>query len=215
MKFADMEKHIYFVRHGESEENRDRLYIGPNAELTDVGREQAHMLAERIHRIGVEALISSPFLRARDTAVSITERTGIVLELNEFLGEWLEPSHVIGLHVDDPERKSTLEAMRGVTDNHDYRHSDEETFSELVARAKAAICTLKEHSAERICVVTHGGFLRVIIGVMIFGSEFTKKDFVRLLHHFLTTNTGITYVKFEDETLGWRLVTWNDQSHLG
>ncbi len=210
-----MEKHIYFVRHGESEENRDRLYIGPNAELTEIGKEQARILADRMFRIGVDALISSPFLRARDTAAPIALRTGITLESNELLGEWLEPSQVTGLHVDHPERKSVLESISGATDNHDYRHSDEETFSELVTRAKTVIHALEEHSAERICVVTHGGFLRVIIGVMIFGSEFTKKDFVRLLHHFLTTNTGITYVKFENESLGWRLVTWNDQSHLG
>ncbi|MDD2657456.1 MAG: histidine phosphatase family protein [Candidatus Pacebacteria bacterium] len=209
-----MEKHIYFVRHGESEENLTRIHIGASAQLTDTGKEQSLIVAERIQRIGVEALISSPFARASDTATPIALRLGVALELNEFLGEWLEPSMLAGLHIDDPKRKSVREEIRAAVEDHEYRHADEETFSELVVRANTVIRMLEEHPASRICVVTHGGFLRIIIGAMLFGTGFTKKDFVVFLNRLQTSNTGITYVK-RDETLGWRLVTWNDISHFG
>ena len=99
-------------------------------------------------------------------------------------------------------------------DDREYRHADEETFAELAARAEAALALLAEHPAARICVVTHGGFLRVLVGVMVFGSDFSKKEFVSMLQHLLMTNTGITHATF-DEAYGWRLITWNDQSHLG
>lgn len=210
-----MEKHIYFVRHGESEENQSGIHIGPNAGLTDTGRKQAHTVAKRIERIGVDALISSPFIRARDTAISIAERTGLAIEVNEHLGEWIEPSHLIGLHIDDPVRKSVRAAIRAVTDNPDFRHSDEETFSELLSRARVTIRALEEHSAERICVVTHGGFLRAVVGEMLFGSGFTKKDFIGLINNLITTNTGVTYARYTEAYPRWQLITWNDQSHLG
>ena len=210
-----MEKHVYFVRHGQSEENLDHVLRGRDAQLTEEGKKQADVVAERIERIGVDALISSPFPRALDTAVNIGERIGINPEQNALFGEWVEPSNSHGKHRDHPERKNAHQAIIAATDDHNYRHADEETFAELVGRAQSAICMIEQHPAERICVVTHGGFLRVVIGAMVFGTEFSKKNFVRLLYHFYTTNTGITYVRYTNETPRWQLVTWNDQSHLG
>jgi len=59
-----MEKHVYLVRHGQSDSNVDGVYRGRDAVLTDTGREQARIVAERIERIGVKALITSKFPRA-------------------------------------------------------------------------------------------------------------------------------------------------------
>lgn len=213
-KSADMEKHIYFVRHGQSEENVSHVHIGAGAKLTEVGREQARVLGERMRRIGIEALISSPFVRAVQTAAEVANATGVPMDESEFFGEWLEPSQVTGMHMDDPARKTVRETVRAAEDDHEFRHSDEETFSELVTRAHAALRTLEEHPSSRICVVTHGGFLRILLGIILFGTAFTKREFVRLLSHFITVNTGVTYVVY-DEIHGWRLITLNDQSHLG
>ncbi len=171
-------------------------------------------VAERIERIGVEALISSPFLRAFDTAKIIGERVGLVPEQNKLFGEWTEPSQFAGKRTDHPEVREIFEAVHTTIDA-SYRHTDEETFTELVTRAASAIRVLEGHSAKRICVVTHGGFLRIIIGVMTFGSEFTKKNFTHFLKHFYASNTGVTYTRNIDEATGWQLITWNDQSHLG
>lgn len=210
-----MEKHVYFVRHGESESNVDGIYRGEEAQLTESGRTQARTVAERIRRLGVEAVISSTFLRAHDTASAIGERLDLPVETVKLFGEWAEPTHILGTHRDDPEREAERDAIFAAHHDPHYRHHDEETFAELVARAEAALRALREHPASRICVVTHGGFLRILTGIIILGSDFTKKNFYRMLRHLLTTNTGITYVKLEDEARGWRMVTWNDQSHLG
>jgi len=82
-----MEKHIYFMRHGESESNVDGIYRGKEAKLTETGRKQASTAAGRIEKIGVEAIISSVFPRAHDTAVIIGERIGITTEPNDLFGE--------------------------------------------------------------------------------------------------------------------------------
>ncbi|MBU6388264.1 phosphoglycerate mutase family protein [Patescibacteria group bacterium] len=209
-----MEKHIYFVRHGESEENVDHVYRGRDAALTDAGKEQARVVAERIGRIGVDVLITSPFTRAADTAAVIGKHIGHTPEQNELFGEWLEPSHVMGLHRDHPERQAMFNAIHTATDPH-YRHKDEETFPELLERARFAIQVLAEHPAKRICIVTHGGFLKMMVGAMIFHEAFSKEMFVHMIFNMPTTNTGVTYVKNVKEERGWQLVTWNDQSHLG
>ena len=209
-----MEKHIYFVRHGQSEENRDRIYGGHDSPLTDEGTVQAQAVAERVGRIGVDALISSAYSRTLDTARAIGERIGLAPEANVLFGEWREPSVFAGKHRDHPEVRETLKAIHG-TDDPYYQHTDEETFTEIVTRAKAAIALLEQYQAKRICVVTHAGFLRSLIGVMTFGSAFARKNFVDLINHYYLSNTGITYTRFTDAVPRWQLVTWNDQSHLG
>ena len=210
-----MAKHIYFVRHGESESNVDHIHRRGETQLTDAGRAQAAIVAERIERIGVDALITSPYVRARDTAAAISARIGLPAEPNELLTEWELPTIINGRHRDDPVAEEVRQAISAAVDDPDYRYEDEETFTEFSARAAAAIRSLMEHPAERLCVVTHGGFLRALIGTMLYGGEFTKKDFYAMLRHFATTNTGITYVRLEDEAHGWQLVSWNDQSHFG
>lgn len=209
-----MEKHIYFVRHGQSEENLDHVLRGRDAQLTEEGKKQADVVAERIKRIGVDSLISSPFPRALDTAVNIGERIGINPEQNALFGEWLEPSSVIGLHRDHPEIQVVFQTIRNSDDPH-FRHEDEETFAELHTRAEAAAHVLEEHHASRICVVTHGGFLKILVGWMIFRQAFNKSTFQHMVLYMPTTNTGVTYVKNVNPRRGWQLVTWNDQSHLG
>ncbi len=209
-----MEKHIYFVRHGESESNADRILCGHGSPLTEKGHTQAVAVGERIERIGVDALISSTYPRAVDTAEIIGKKINLVPEQHELLGEWTLPSLVIGQHLDHPDVKSIFESLhRSVDPNH--RHSDEESFAELLVRAEAAIQIFEKHPAERICVVTHGGFLKVLIGTMIFREEFSRALFNHMVLYMPTINTGVTYVKNVKANRGWQLVTWNDQSHLG
>lgn len=210
-----MEKHVYFVRHGQTDSNVDHVYRGRDEVLTEEGRSQAQAVTERIERIGVEAIVTSPFQRAHETAIIIGERIGLTPEKNEFLGEWLEPSRVTGMHRDEPIRKDARFAIYGAHHDPHYRHADEETFTELTARAENAMRTLAEHPVSRICVVTHGAFLRLIIGAMTFGPDFTKKHFMDMFWNFASTNTGITYIRKTEQVPQWQLITWNDQSHLG
>lgn len=209
-----MEKHIYFVRHGESDSNADRVMRGHAAILTENGREQARTVAERIARIGVEVLISSTFPRAIETARIIGERIGCVPEHNEIFGEWREPSHVMGKHADLPEVQSMYSAVHSSADPQ-YRHTDEETFAEMLARARAVLAALEQHPAKRICVVAHNGFLKILFGTMVFRDSFNKDMFIHMLRYLKLGNTGITYARFTNPERGWSIVTWNDQSHLG
>ena len=209
-----MEKHIYLVRHGQSESNADGIMRGHEAKLTDSGREQAMVAAERIKRIGVDSIISSPFPRAHDTAFFIGERVGLPVEVNELFSEWSEPSLANGKHRDHPDVRDMFFALYSEPDPA-YRHEDEETFLELLDRAKAAEQVLKEHPASRLAVVSHGGFLTFLTGLLVFKREFNKTIFHHMILNMSMTNTGITYLKKKDEKSGWVLMTWNDQSHLG
>src|SRR5260370_32376875 len=80
---------LIMVRHGESEGNRDRRFnITPDIPITELGRKQAQEAAERIARMfRPEAIIASPYLRARQTAEIIAEPLGLPVEVVDDLHE--------------------------------------------------------------------------------------------------------------------------------
>lgn len=209
-----MEKHVFFVRHGETDSNADRIYRGRNAQLTDVGREQVAIVADRVGKLGVEALITSDFIRAKDTAAIISEKIGITPEEQAIFGEWVEPEHLLGKSFDHPDAKALREAIHG-SDDPGYRHGTEENFAEMKERATKCYAFLEQHPASRICVISHLGFLRVLAGVALLDTSFGKAQYSSLFRHLEGNNTGVTYVRFDDEKKRWKLVTWNDISHFG
>jgi probable phosphoglycerate mutase len=76
---------LFLIRHGESEGNTElRLQGQGEYPLTERGLEQSRLLAERLRRLSLAALYSSPIRRARLTAGVIGEATG--LEVTELPG---------------------------------------------------------------------------------------------------------------------------------
>jgi len=68
---------LYFVRHGESEANRKKLFAGQkdDSPLTDEGREQARITGLEIKKRGItfDRIVSSPLKRAYETAEIIAD----------------------------------------------------------------------------------------------------------------------------------------------
>ncbi|MDB5189391.1 MAG: hypothetical protein JWL82_348 [Parcubacteria group bacterium] len=212
-KFASMAKHLYFVRHGESTSNKERVFIGSGATLTEEGKRQAELVAERFTRIPIDALVSSSFIRARETAEPIAKITGLPIEESDLLIERRLPSIQRGKSHDDPEAKNLITLLINNFGTEGFRHSDEENFDDIKKRALAAISFLENHPAERLCVVSHGIFLRALFCGFVFGPTFTGHDFRQAFRAMSTSNTGISYITIGD--YGWTVSSWNDSNHLG
>ena len=72
--------HLYFVRHGQTIWNVENKICGAtDIALTSLGHEQAIETGKRILERGIRAdeILYSPLVRARDTALHISEMTGI------------------------------------------------------------------------------------------------------------------------------------------
>lgn len=72
---ADDNTVIYLVRHAEKTAER------PDPGLTDKGRARAIALADRLENAGLTAILSSDYIRTRETARPISTRLGIGVEL--------------------------------------------------------------------------------------------------------------------------------------
>ena len=81
---------LYFVRHGETYRNVENKICGATEiALTPLGHEQAVRTAEEIVRSGIrfDEILSSPLVRARDTAEHISEITGVPMRVEDRLIE--------------------------------------------------------------------------------------------------------------------------------
>jgi broad specificity phosphatase PhoE len=79
---------IVFARHGETAPNREGLILGrADPGLTAEGRHQAARLADLLAREEPVAVLTSPLLRARETAEVIAGACGLEAEADERLVE--------------------------------------------------------------------------------------------------------------------------------
>lgn len=220
-------KVVYFVRHGESEANVNALPIhidDKDYALTGKGKEQSRFIAQRAKALDFEVLISSPYVRTRDTAAMITDATGHAAEFSDLFIERKVPSEINGTAVDDPAVEKVLEEWVRTFYSGEPRIGDSENFTDIVERARLALDYLLQRPEEKILVVTHGYFLRVVMAVVIFGDELQPAELRRLVAATSTTNTGITMITYDSgihrhdvdpDRSRWRIRVFNDHSHLG
>lgn len=215
---ASVRKHIYFVRHGQSVSNTQKLIAASEPDqLSDQGRTQVHQIAERITEVSPEVVLSSDLARAEHTAAAIAERSGTAHETHELLQEMTVPSQLIDCERDDSDVQVYFRDRSAYSEDPSWRYSDEENFYDLVARTHSILQMLTERSEEVIVVVTHAVVLRALIGCVLFGDDCDGRLMEQYSSRVKTTNTGITECHLEEKSDGsirWALIGWNDRAHL-
>ena len=79
---------LYIARHGETAWNAENLVCGrTDLPLTERGMEQARLLAENAVGKGIEVIIASPLLRARQTAQAVSDAIGVPIQIDDRLIE--------------------------------------------------------------------------------------------------------------------------------
>jgi alpha-ribazole phosphatase len=151
------------MRHGETAWNRQGRVMGRHpVELTDHGREQVTATARFALSIKPDLIITSPLVRARQSAEILATGLGGVEIVEEpaiaevLYGRW-EGMHYHEL-IDDPHyityRKSPIE----------HPTPGGETIPEVQARGVAAVMrTMEAHSGQRVIFVSHGDIVRTVL----------------------------------------------------
>ncbi len=85
---------VILLRHGETAWNRDGVFRGTeDVPLNDLGKEQAALTGERLRKIPISHVYTSPLSRSRDTALLAAKPQNLPVEEREFLndmhfGQW-------------------------------------------------------------------------------------------------------------------------------
>ena len=153
---------ITLVRHGQTASSARHAYSGrSDIPLTDTGREQAAAAAQRLADAAVDAVISSPLIRARDTAQAIADATGAALRVDERLTE-IDYGPFEGLDRDEARAAigPAFEAWRA--DPFGAPVPGMEPLADALDRARAATAdALARH--DHPVLVGHQGILRIVL----------------------------------------------------
>ena len=110
MADANRDKVVYFVRHGQSEDNVAPIFQAPHSPLRAVGRHQAERIAERMSHLSFDALLASPYQRAKATAAAMGNITGKAPECVELVTERVKPTSINGTPSTDAPAQRTWRA---------------------------------------------------------------------------------------------------------
>ena len=205
-------KTVYLVRHAESEGNIGLHFQGHHTSLTERGRAQAEHIARRAATLDIQVVISSPMVRAYDTAVEISARIGLPIESCEHFSERRRPSSIIGTPMTDAAASALNDAWFESLFTRDARIEDGENYEDIAARTLNALQHLEQHSSDAILVVSHGFFMCALLARIVHGSALSPELLRATFNAFHVSNTGVSVLSFDEE---WGVRMWNDHAHLG
>jgi len=212
---------LYLIRHGQSEANVDPDKMGQTAEvpLTNLGKEQATALGEKLTQDGVffDKVYSSPYDRARDTAIISASHFGEIIFCNDLreydAGDWKGSSRKeiitndIKLSMNyftngfAPPNGESLNAV----ERRASKWLDETILfnQEIIALSNKKLN--EQNKLLDIAVYSHGMTIKCLLHyIMGFDKSITWKIAIN--------NTSVSKLTFDHE--GWKVRYINNCSHL-
>ena len=142
---------LLLARHGETDWNRElRIQGSSDIELNELGRRQAHSLAQELTDVDLDAIYASDLSRARATAAAVAAAHGLEVKLDRRLRERSFGSWE-GLTREDLEKLPP--------DSHHDGESDDVVRERMLAAVRDIAAA---HPGEQVLVVSHGGALNTL-----------------------------------------------------
>jgi 2,3-bisphosphoglycerate-dependent phosphoglycerate mutase len=187
---------LLIVRHGLPEKVIRTDGSPANPPLDASGQRQAALLAEYLAAESIDAVWSSPLLRAQQTAAPLASKLGLSVQTHEGVSEWDRNSHE---YIPVEELKATSYAewqamMKGGwtsdLDQGEFYQSVNSAFEEIIAK----------HPRQRVVVTCHGGvincYLAHILGMdrfAFFQPEYTS------IHRVMASTSGDRSIRTVNE----------------
>lgn len=153
---------LLLVRHGHTDAAGKRLTgWAPGVHLNELGRRQAERLVERLEGIRVDAIVSSPLERCRETAAPLAKARGRRVVVRR---AWIEVGYGdwTGRSISQLRRTKLWRRVMSTPSN--VRFPGGESLLEVQARAvDAAVGLAAEHPRGTIVVVSHADVIRLLV----------------------------------------------------
>jgi len=135
------------------------------------------------------------------------------VEYSDLLVERRNPSEIIGHEGEEKEVKKVIDSIDKSFHEDNFRYSDEENFVDLKERAKKLLRYIARRREERILMVTHGIFLKMVVSYMLEGDRLTASEYNKLSYLNPINNAGMTICSYTTHLFKkneWKLLVWND-----
>ncbi|WP_299431015.1 histidine phosphatase family protein [uncultured Meiothermus sp.] len=174
---------VWWIRHGESDSNAGQRTANAAAPvLTELGWRQARSLARAFGQ-APDRVVTSPFIRTKQTAQPLLERFPQVLQEEWPVQEFTELSHVHRNHTSAEERWPHLEQYWARCDPDYWDGEGAETFRHLLGRIDAALGRMNRLTGLTV-VFGHGLFMRAMLWQMLRTERDLDEPAMRRYLHF-------------------------------
>ncbi len=152
---------IHFVRHGQTQYNKDGRITGQMDEpLTAEGMEQARTAAKDISQ-DYDAFYSSDLVRCRQTAEILNEQLKLEIKYDKRLRE-RDFGSIAGQSFKDVDPTGIIR-QKDMDQEYDYRPYGGEAVEDVKKRLLEFIKELQDNSmAKKVIVVAHAGIIRLL-----------------------------------------------------
>ena len=147
---------IFVARHGQTQWNAENKICGrTDLPLTEEGQTQAQLLADRTRELDIDVIISSPMLRARQTAAPTAALHGLEVLVDQRLIE-----QDFGIYEGaDRQEPAFLANKRHFA----IRYPGGESMMDVAYRVYGLLEEIKEkYPGKNVLLVCHGGICRVV-----------------------------------------------------
>ncbi len=157
---------LYLARHGESTGNAQRLIFGQrDYPLTEKGRAQARALGQSIEGARIERVVSSPLVRAQETARLARPSAAIETDarlMEQFMGRWegLTEAEVLA------DNALLWQAMLSDWTRDQAAPPEGESYAALRARVFQAASEIIARGEDTL-VVAHAGVLAALSNLLL------------------------------------------------
>lgn len=183
-------KHIYVIRHGETDWNKTHRFQGQtDIKLNEAGREQAIKLRPLLQRLQIESVYSSPLIRAYETAELATQELKLSIQKDDRLRE---------THIGDAEGMTHEQVMENFGPESlvkwrsyeerllDFHFPNGESKRQMMFRLRQVFLDIAQSSNRNvIAVFSHGMLMRAMTFVFGEGLPWDLNAFSNgCIHHF-------------------------------
>ncbi len=153
-------KTIYLIRHAKTVENEKNIYCGQKpGKLSKKGREEAMRLRRYLSNVDYDIVLTSDLKRAVDTSKIINVKNKRIIKLS-----LLRERSLGGLIIKKERYNKIIKNSKKICE---FKFPNGESYIDVLKRVKLFLDYLKNLKCNKILVVSHGRFNKILINYLL------------------------------------------------
>lgn len=176
-----MTQNIWLIRHGESAANAGSTVVYTNdTPLTEKGEQQSVCVSQAFEQ-APDLIVTSPFLRAQQTAQATQQRfPDVPVEewpIQEFT--YIAPERCLGLSQDERRAITREFWLRSDPAHQDPSEHEIESFSHFIGRIDKMLEQMRALSTDFTAIFCHGHVIRAVLWQLMRGALPVDEEYMR------------------------------------
>jgi alpha-ribazole phosphatase len=181
---------LYFVRHGETDENAKKTYYGStDVSLNEKGVKQALKLEEKLKNIKFDKIYCSERLRAMETAKIITKNRESFIEYDSRINE-MDFGIFEGKTYEEIKKIYPEEFVQWEKQWKEFCPKGGESYIMFYNRVKEFMEQIKKLNMENVLIVAHGGVVRSVYAYIL-------NENLDFYWKFASKNADVSIIKYK------------------